>query len=118
MDIKLTDTDDLDLSTGDFQLISGLDEMRQVILISLRTFLGEWFLDTRIGAPWYEEILGQKPNLPVVQAFIENVLLAVPGVTQVLNLEADYIGATRVLTVSFDAITTEGTVVFDRELII
>ena len=55
-------TNDIVLKNGDALLIDNAERIAQQILISLRFWLGEWFLDTRQGVPYLEYILVKNPN--------------------------------------------------------
>lgn len=109
---------DLDFSTGNYTKVTGVEAIAQDCETRLRTFLGEWFLDTRIGVPYYQDILGQKPRIPVVRNIFRKAVLTTPGVINVTDLNVTYDGATRELSVSFIGETTEGTFTFDKELIV
>lgn len=111
-DIKLsTLTNDLEVTNGDLDIILMDGAIRQSLLQRLRLFLGEWFLDTSHGVPYFQSILVKNPNLDLIQATIKNVVLSTPGITELLTFEFDYNNATRVLSVSFDARSTNGTVI-------
>ena len=119
MDLSLDDTGDLLINdTGDLVLLEGVDATAQHLLISLRFFQGEWFLDLRIGFPYFEEVLVKAPDLNVVQSLFRDAILETEKVISVSELELDYDGTTRTLAVSFRAQTTEGPVEFDSELIL
>lgn len=106
MDIKL-ESDDIDVSTGDLVLVTGTDAIRQHITIRLRFFLREWFLDQRVGVPYYEEVLIKNPSAQVVTSIFREVVAETPGVLEVNDLELSYEGTTRILSVSFSARVTD-----------
>jgi hypothetical protein len=120
MDLQLdTATGDLEFSDdNDLILIDGVDAIRQHITIRLQFFQAEWFLDERIGIPYYQEILRKAPDLNVVRSIFREAILTTPGVIAVTDLVTEYDGTTRTLTVSFSAQTEEGPLVYDQELII
>jgi hypothetical protein len=118
MDLKLGTDDDLVLKNDDLVLVDGVDAIAQDVLCRLRFFAGEWALDTRIGVPYYQEILGQKPQAPAIKGIFREVISGTPGITEVQDLSWDYDGSTRLLSVSFSGQTTAGPIVFDEELII
>lgn len=111
---------DLDFSTGGLVLVDGVDELVQKLIVRLQFFLGEWFLDQRLGIPYYQAILVKSPNLVSVQSIFREVILETPGVDELLGaivLSLD--GALRRLSVSFTVRATTGEAVdFDREFII
>jgi hypothetical protein len=119
MDLKIDPiTRDLVIEKGDFVLVDGLDAIRQELDIALHTFLGEWFLDTRIGMPWFQKILGEKPRLSVVLSIFRDAILKVNGILSVTDLNAEVNAAERELTVTFRAISTEGEIEYSKEFII
>jgi len=104
MDIKIdTATGDLAIENGDLVLLDGPEAIAQHLRIRLRFFKGDWFLDTRIGIPYFEQILIKAPNENVVRAIFRKVILETPGVEGLRSLSFTYDGAARRLTTEFDA---------------
>lgn len=104
MDIKLDVDGDLDISTGDLQLISGVDFIVQSLKIRLQFFQGEWFLDTRLGMPYFQEILVKSTTSKAIAAIYEEAILESPGVLEVHDLLVEFDGATREARISFNAV--------------
>lgn len=104
MDIKLDASGDIDVTTGDLQLLGGQEATSQELRIRLRTFLGEWFADTRIGIPYFESILVKNPDSAAVQNFFREAILQTPGVVQLQGLTTAYDGPSRTLSVTFVAL--------------
>ena len=94
-------TNDLDVSGNDLELVDGVDAIAQNLRIRYRFFLGEWFLDTREGIPYYEKILVKNPNRADVDSILREVALTTPGVADVERFESAFDGASRELTVDF-----------------
>ncbi len=118
-DLKLdTATHDIEIQNGDLVILDGIEAIRQDLLIRLQFFAGEWFLDARIGMPYYQRVLGQKPNESVVRTLFRQAILATPGVVAINDLDVSYDGATRSLAVIFRATTEDGPLVFEAEFII
>ena len=113
-----TTTHDLIIEDGDLVLTTGANRVRQDLDIRLRTVLGVWFLDTRIGIPYFESILGQKPRFGPIAAIFKEAILEAPGVIRVEDFQLDFNGATRALTVSFRCVAETGTFDYQTELII
>jgi hypothetical protein len=122
MDIKI------DLSTGDidvkdfvgprlFTLSENLNAIGQRILIRLRTFAGEWFLDQNEGIPYFQRILGQQnpQALETMRVLLRNKVASTEGVLSVESFDVSFTGDERLATVSFKARTTAGTVNFTNE---
>lgn len=119
MDLKIDPiTRDVVIENDDFVLIDGLDAIRQELDIALHTFLGEWFLDTRIGMPWFQKILGAKPRLSVVLSIFRDAILKVNGILSVTDLNVVFDAPSRELSISFRAISTEGEIEYNKEFIL
>lgn len=119
-DFKLDTNGDLAIENNSFVLLEGLEAIAQDLRIRLKFFLGEWFLDTRQGMPYFEKIFTDdpKPNLSVVKSIFRKALLLTPGVLNVTDLVINFDGQIRKATLSFKAVTSEGVIVFDKELIL
>ena len=121
MDLKLSTADhDLDVSTGDFKLVERAEAVAQHLRIRLQFFLGEWFLDRRVGIPYYQKILVKNPGTNVVRAIMRRVITSTPGVLELRSLSTEYEGTNRKLTVAFTA-QVEGSdepLVFVEEFIV
>lgn len=118
MDIKLNSDHDILIENDALVLVDGLDAIAQDLDICLQTFQGEWFLDTRIGLPWFQKILGQKPRLNAIKSIFRDAILRVNGVSSILDLIIDFENTTRKLSVSFRAGTVEGELPYSKELIL
>lgn len=82
-DLDLNSDHDIYLQDDDFVLVAGPDESAQSIKIRLWAYLGEWFLDTSLGTPHYEEVLGN-PFRPNNQAAVyRRRILATGGVRSI-----------------------------------
>ena len=112
MDLKLNADGDLDLSTGDLQLVSGVDETVQRLKIKLQFFLGEWFLDKRIGIPYLDRgddsvpnpILGNKQiSEAAIRSIYAQVISSDEGVRSLESLTTS-LGGDRALSVTFSAL--------------
>lgn len=118
MDLKLDANGDLDTTGGKLTLLDGTDAISQSCAIRLKFFQGEWFLDQRLGVPWFQEILGEKTRLNVVRAILQKAILTTPGLLAISSFEMDYTGATRTLSVSFTGQAESGSFDFTSELIV
>jgi hypothetical protein len=117
-DLKLDANEDLAIEENDLVLIDGLDAIAQDMQTRLQIFQGEWFLDTRIGVPWFQKILGTKGRLLLVKSVIRKSILTTPGVINILDLNFDFEGSTRLLSISGRCGTEEGEFEFTKEIII
>jgi len=108
LDIKLNNQHDLDTSTLDFVLLTNDDRIRQHLLIKLKLWRGEWFLDTEFGTPYLQQILGKQLTLSGALAALRKSILEVDGVNQILEFNYNFSNHTRLLTVNFTVKTRYG----------
>lgn len=99
-------------ATGDLdfpiRLADGTEAVLQKIRARLRFFLGEWFLDRRLGVPYYTKILVKNPNLALVSSIFRRVIRGTPGVHSVKYVRVRLDNKARIAYVSFEARTSEG----------
>ncbi len=118
MDLKLDINGDLDVSTGDLVVLTGVDATAQRLGRKLQFFLGEWFLDIRAGIPYFESILVKNPQTNVILSIYRQAITDDEAVTSLNDLNLEYNAATRELSVSFTAETVDGPLEFETEFII
>ncbi|WMD20911.1 hypothetical protein RAS12_00640 [Achromobacter seleniivolatilans] len=109
LDLALSADHDLDLDLlGRTTFVDGADRIAQQIKVTLLAFMGEWFLDTTFGVPYFDDILVKSPDRASIEAILRARIRAVPGVERVRRLDLEIERQLRVLRVSFDADTTAG----------
>jgi len=106
-DLLLKDSD-LVLTGGDLSLVRDLDAIAQEAEISMRFWLGEWFLDVTKGIPYLQKILVKSPNLNSIRAIFTDAALGVAGVSQVLTMDLTHDVVARKLRVRWSASTDLG----------
>lgn len=103
-----------DLSPGE---VTGSDEVMQRLKLRLLRELGEWFLDTTAGLPWYQDghgMLGAKMSQQSsVLLLIRRCVMGTEGVKAIEKLTTRYILGNRTFSVYIRVILTDRTV---REL--
>jgi hypothetical protein len=117
MDLLLDRTShDLQIVGYDLALVEDIDLIRQRIKQRLLLVLGEWFLDTSIGLPWYQEIFKKSTSQERVKALLINQITQTEGVNKILDFQFSYNSSNRGLTVDFRVDTIGGiiNVRFDR----
>lgn len=82
----------------------------QAILTRLLLFMGEWFLNTNDGMPWFQEVLGHPYRSGIPDAAIRQRIIGTPYTTQLLDYRSNYSSANRILTVSAKVFTAFGQV--------
>lgn len=100
--LLLNTSGDLDLSNG-LRLVTGSQAVAQRLGNAFRFFLGEWFLDTRLGVPYYELILRKGTDLRIVSQIFRDIITRDPEVDSVIDFRMSFDPIERVLTVQFEA---------------
>ena len=103
-------TGDLLLKDGDLMIIDNAERVAQQILITLRFWFGEWFLNTGQGVPYLEYILIKNPNINHVRQILTEAILSVEGVQSIDSMELDFDERNRRLYVEYAATTNYGLV--------
>lgn len=107
MNLKLDiNTGDLELTNNALSWVTGIDEIRQDWQSRMMTFKGEWFLDQRIGVPYFQEVLKKQPNTNRLRAIFYEATLSTPGIKEITGFSL-VLSTTRVLTIDVDGITED-----------
>jgi hypothetical protein len=111
--LKMDETGDLAIENNRFVLTDNDSdqEIRQRLLQRLRFFLGEWFLDRNEGVPWFQAIFVKETPPAIIDAILKERIIATNGVVSLerfdpLDLDIEQ----RLLFVSFDVLTINGTI--------
>lgn len=91
-------------------LVSDIDALAQKVRIKLKTFLGEWPLDSTVGIPYFEQVLVRNQNSTAVEGLLISQIESTPGVNEVTEFNLTFNKATRRSNISFTA-TTESEVI-------
>lgn len=81
----------LDPITNDLVFVNGQatvtytqsEIVTQRLKITLSTFLGEWFLDTTIGVPYFQQIFGKGRTKSAVDVIFQRIIANDPGVIEI-----------------------------------
>lgn len=77
-----------------------VDDVAQRVRTRLRMFLGEWFLDTADGTPYFQDILVKSPNLVLIRSAIRERILETEGVTGIEKFDMTFDRVYRTLAVT------------------
>lgn len=103
---------DLDISSTNLKVVYDRSESLATKLRNrLLFFLGEWFLDIRLGVPYFQGIYVKAPNLIIVRRILFDVLSNTPGVAEVSSLTLNYSPGVRELSFYFKVITDTAAVI-------
>jgi hypothetical protein len=103
-------SNDLILENDDLLMIDAAERVSQQILITLRFWLGEWFLNTTDGVPYLEYILVKQPNMAHIRQILTEQIQSVEGVKAVTDMELTFDQRERNLLVEYTADTDYGLV--------
>jgi hypothetical protein len=108
-DIKLNKNEPHDILVQDYDLslVDSSSQIRQKITVKLRFILGEWFLNTIVGIPYYEQIWIKNPDLNKVSTVMKNEILNVNGVQSLTLFNMEY-NTNRTIRVKFRVNTQLG----------
>lgn len=108
---------DIELSGQDMAFTSDSEAIQQHLEQRLKTFYQEWFLDRRVGVPYFQQVLVKSPDPIVLDSVFKAVIVNTPGVTELLSFALETNRSTRELRLSFKAaITNDETITFDEVL--
>jgi len=110
---QLDNDGDLLVTNNRLTLTTGAEAVKQHLQSRLRTFLGEWFLDTSIGVPWFQEVLVKQPSFQVIQSVLKSIIVDTPGILELTFFEFDYDNS-RELTLEIEALTSDGPIDFTQ----
>lgn len=108
VDFLQTDDGDLDLSLGLRQTPDLATYVRQALSVNLQTFLGEWFLDTRLGLPVFRVTAGKRYDPALVDTMYRQAVVKTRGVGSLDSLQISFDNARRRLAVDIECTTAEG----------
>lgn len=83
--------------------------LSQRLTCKLKAFLGEWYLDRRVGVPYFEEVLVKNPNVAKIRALLLSVVTNDPQVARVLAFDVNFEPRTRDFLVNFKVQAHDGT---------
>lgn len=101
-------TSDLIVQGGDLMIVDNAERVAQQVLITLREWLGEWFLKTSDGIPYLEYILVKNPNEAHIRQILTQAIESVEGVKDVTELEFVFNHVLRTLAVAYEIDTDYG----------
>ena len=106
--LKLAGSNDIEISDNTLKIITDIEEIAQLLKTRLKLYRGEWFLNTTVGVPWLQEILGKVNTKNGIESIIKDEILKTPGVKSLEAFELDIDASERLLTVTFKVNTESG----------
>ena len=115
-DLRLNSSGDVELDVNDFVLTSDSEAIKQHIKQKLQTFLEEYFLDNRVGIPWFQQVFTKRPIAVIINAVIKKAIVSTPGVVSLTSFLLDLDQSTRELSVNFRVQTLDEDIDFSEVL--
>ncbi len=114
-DLQLNSDGDVDITNAKGWLTPDLGSTaRQSLQIALKTFYGEWKLNSTVGVPYLQSILGQKTNLAHSSNLIRASVYGEKLVKSVTDFKTFLDNRTRSLSVTFKAVAIDGSKFDDK----
>lgn len=109
MDLLLSSDGDLVFTNSSVDVTaSRADSITQRLKIKLRTFLGEWFLDTSYGVPYFQDIFGKGRKKSTIDSIIQKAIIEEEGVEAIISYSSTFEGV-RSFNVTFQVKVDDGT---------
>ena len=112
MDLKLDSSGDCVFINGPLTVAGVTNKARDVVAqrlsIRLKTWLGEWFLDTTYGIPYLTRILVKGVSKTTVDNILREEILKEPGVLEIQKFTSSFDPGTRLYNCDFIVLTREG----------
>lgn len=107
MDFSLRDHD-LAIEHGDVRLCaSDTDAIAQAIIMRLKTFAGEWFLDSNVGLPYLTHMLGKKNSERFLRRIVTEAIKSLPGVMELRDFACELDHTKRSMHIRLSAILSD-----------
>lgn len=84
---------------------SQAQSVAQKLQIKLQTFLGEWFLNTDHGVPYYQQIFGKVRSKAAIDLIFQQQISSEPYVAEIVSFESEIV-PDRTYSLSFRVRTT------------
>jgi len=110
MDIKLNDDHDIDLTNNVVSMVTGVEEIRQLLKQRLQLFYGEWFLDQSKGVPYFQTIMQKNVSRDTISAIFKKTITETPGVLNITKFDFSYDNLNRRMTINFGVTTQSGNI--------
>ena len=105
----LDNSNDIIINHGVVQLVESSAEAIQNVRSVLLYYLGEWFLSTNTGVPYFQEIFKKPADLAKIESILKTEIIQSHEIKSLESFSLDYDSNTRLLSADFSATTEEGT---------
>ena len=100
------------LTAGQLTLVTDVASEVAIVLRNRFKFVrGEYFLDTRIGVPYFEAIFRKNPDVLLIRRVFRDIIMGVQGVKQIIDLKVSLVAKTRKLAFTFRVMADNGKII-------
>lgn len=105
MDILLNEKGHIALNGGSFSMIQDRATLvAQRLSVRLRTYLGEWFLDTKMGIDWYADVLIKNVTRQTVDTIIQGSVRKDKYIVSIKNFSSKIVNRNYTCTFSVEIV--------------
>lgn len=101
------DTGDIYFEDRNLVMVEDARAVQEHAVERVKTFEGEWFLDTTAGLPWWQRILGQKFDEELAEAIVKAEVYGTKGVTEITSFSVDFSRTARIINIHDITVSTE-----------
>lgn len=95
------DTNDLFLrGDGQLAIVRQAEAVGQHVRQRLKTFKGEWFLDTEAGMTWLDEVFAHRYDPALAESLVKAEILDTDGIQEILTFNVSFQQDKRNLVIS------------------
>ncbi len=116
MNFGLNADGDLNIVNNNWFLITGKDEIMQIVRANLEAVAGEWFLDLSLGLPWFDQILEKQNSGTNLDVIFIDALKTSEGVISVINFRSSLDRVARSLFIETSFATLDGILEFSGSI--
>lgn len=107
MALALNSDNDIFAENSSIRRVVGSADAVQHARSRLLTYLGEWFLDTTAGVPYFTDILVKPADLNIIESILKEKISSTTGILSLIEFGLDFNSTTRTLEVTFKAETED-----------
>lgn len=112
---RLDKNHDMTWGKGSANYATTAESTAQRLVSGIREILGEWFLDTGAGVPWWQPedsdvqpILGGRRDPSYAEAVLKTKILSIDGIDSISAFSLSIESATRKMSVQVTIVTVDG----------
>lgn len=116
MDLLLDSDNDLVFVNGSASVTPDrAGAVQQRLKVKLLSFLGEWYLDTSYGIPYFQQIFGKGRSKGAIDSILQQKILEEDGVLRITKFESS-LSTSRTYSLVFAVVVDDGDTTNDIEI--